>query len=456
MLNDMIRFYVGYALSEITDAPDVTPSVEKTIPERPSIRVPEVNENDISGKIPVPKPETSRQLQEHHDIEGMPSKNYSLEVIVPEIVPLYHGQGELIDKISRKPLTRTYDFKLKTPYTPNLEGIVLESPSIKCYYWGGSNHSVPHITMGEQVLVIHHKGNDTYYWKELGRDNEMRRVEKYRIFVNDQKLVVKTADTANKNVGRVNDDNSYYLEFDTINKHILLSTSNSDGETIRYFMKFNTKTNTFALWDTKGNRFELDSDEHRWYLRNADQSVIDMHRTHVNIWAQDSINLEADHVNCISRVDKSDITGMDPSYKAQQLSARIHQQSRPAPINLGDQLGPGNTKVVYGIPGYHSQVTTNQEVTYVPIKNDWINVWNIINNSYKFTGNISVVKTVEHTETHDVHTYTVMKSALYFYKGPFSIIGPQGIIQLALTNWTGVLKQDTRSVFNKIVAKSIV
>ena len=456
MLNDMIRFYVGYALSEITDEPDVAPSIEKTIPERPSIRVPETNENDTTGKVPVPTPETSRELQEHHDIDGVPSKNYSLEVIVPEIVPLYHGQGELIDKTSREPLRRKYGFKLQTPKNPKLEGEVTESPSIKCYYWGGSNHSVPHITMGEQVLVIHHKGNDTYYWKELGRDNELRRVEKYRIFVNDQKLVVKTADTANKNVGRVNDDNSYYLEFDTINKHILLSTSNSDGETIRYFMKFNTKTNTFALWDTRGNRFELDSDEHRWYLRNADQSVIDMHKTHVNIWAQDSINLEADHVNCISRMDKSDITGMDPSYKAQQLSARLHQQSRSAPINLGDQLGPSNTKVVYGIPGYHSQITANQEITYVPVKNDWINTWEILNNSCKFTGNILVVTTTSTTVTYDVYNMTIKKQAVYLYQGPLTITGPQGTVNIAVTNWVGILNQSPQAVFHKVMAKSII
>ena len=439
MMNDMIRFYIGYALSEITDEPDILPAAEKIKPEMPSVRVPVDNENDVSGKKPVPLPETTRELQEHHDIDGLPSKNYSLEVEVPEIMPFYHSKGELIDPATRKPLRRKYGFKLKSPNNPNLTGEVTESPSIKCYYWGGSNHSVPHITMGEQVLVIHHKGNDTYYWKELGRDNELRRVEKYRIFVNDQKLVVKTADVANKNVGRVNDDNSYYLEFDTINKHILLSTSNSDGETIRYFMKFNTKTNTYALWDTRGNRFELDSDEHRWYFRNADQSVVDMHRTHINIWAQDSINIEADHVNCISRMDKSDITGMEADYKAKQMSAYTHQQSRPAPINFGDALGPGNNKVQVGIPGYHSKVVSNQEVFRVPDKKDWIQQWAIQNDNYKFVGNI-VTKTANNVKvTYQVYEKTIVKSAIYIYQGTLDITGVQSNVKIGQTNWIGLL-----------------
>ena len=452
-MKDMINFYVGYALSEITDLPDVAPSMEKIKPEMPSIRVPANNEQDVSGKMPVPKPETSRELKEHHDITGVPSKHYPLEVIVPEIMPFYHAKGELIDENTREPLRRNYPFQLQTPSNARLKGSVTESPSIRCYYWGGSNHSVPHITMGEQVLVIHHKGNDTYYWKELGRDNELRRVEKYRIFVNDQQLVVKTADVTNKNEGRVNDDNSYYLEFDTINKHILLSTANSDGETIRYFMKFNCKTNTFALWDTRGNRWELDSDEHRWYFRNADQSVVDMHRTHINMWSQDSINIESDHINLIGRISTSKITGMEPTYKTKQLSAMDHQQSRPAPINLYDQLGPGDqnskTKVVYGIPGYHSDITANQEIKFVPTKNDWINVWEIINNNLKFTGNIVVVTANTTTVTYEVYNSTIRKTAVYVYNGPTSVSGvpmkgsPPPILNVNFpqTTWIGLVVQ---------------
>ena len=48
----------------------------------------------------------------------------------------------------------------------------------------------------------------------------------------------------------VTDDNTYYIEIDTkYRKHILLSTSSSDGEEFRYFMKFDAEAHTVEIWD---------------------------------------------------------------------------------------------------------------------------------------------------------------------------------------------------------------
>jgi hypothetical protein len=392
-MEDMINFYIGYAISEITELPAVVERFEKTIPEMFSTRVDEKNELDVTGKLPLTTTETDKQLLEHHDINGTPSKHYSLEVVIPDNCPIYTKDGDLIDKATRTPLFRKFTFKIQTPENKNLTGDVNESPSIKCYYWGGSNHSVPHITMGEQVLVIHHKGNDTYYWKELGRDNELRRLEKYRIFVNDQQAVQKSADMKADNLGRVNDDNSYYLEFDTINKHILLSTANSDGETLRYFMKFNTKTNTFALWDTRGNRFEIDSDLHRLYMRNADQSVFDINGKSINIWAQDSVNIEADTVTTISRVNKNEIVGIDPEFKTAQLGARIHFQNCIAPIPVTTQIPVGNKTVgpMTGQGVYNKHVSKIENYNTIT-KMDNIVDWTISNTtSLKYMGNVVTI-----------------------------------------------------------------
>lgn len=452
-MNDMINFYIGYAISEITEDPHIVPKIETAIPEIPSIRVPANIELDKSGKLPVPESETNRELKEHHDIYGTPSKHYSLEVVVPDNCPIYTKDGNLINKTTRQPLFRDFDYSIKTPENKNVTGVVKESPSIKCYYWGGSNHSVPHITMGEQVLVIHHKGNDTYYWKELGRDNELRRVEKYRIFANDQQAVRKNADVQGSNFGRVNDDNSYYLEFDTINKHILISTSDSDGETVRYFMKFNSKSNTFSIWDTRGNRFEIDSKLNRLYMRNADQSTVDITGTHINMWSQDSINIESDHVNIIGRMDRSDITGMDPSYKQKQLNARLHQQSFPAPINVGTPLGPGSssdqTKVMVGIPGYHSQVVSLNENVVIPTKTDTIDVWMIGNkSSLTYVGNLVVSTATSVAETYQLHTHTVEKNfTINAPKAPVTITAMTVTVTCPLITHLGVFQQMPLSKF---------
>lgn len=441
----LFEIYTGYAISEITDKPDPSPRFEKINPETPSNRVPKDNELDMSGKKPVPLPETDRELKQLHDLYGVREQHYTLEVVIPELTPIYRGDGKIIDEKTRLPLRRVFTSLLKTPTNGNLKIDVTESPSVKCYYFGGSNHSVPHITMGEQVLVYHYLGSDTYYWKEFGRDNELRRIEKYRIFVADQQQVEKGADVILKNQLRLNDDNTYYLEFDTINKHILLSTANSDGETIRYFMKFNTKTNTFALWDTKGNRFEIDSDNHRLYMRNQEQSVIDIHRTGINIWAQDSINIEADTVTTISRVTQNDVVGIKPEFKTNQVAAEKHFQSWNGPIKKDTQIpdGKGTIGPLTG-PGTHEEhITTLEEVNIPGQKLDTIVDWQIQNQNYKFTGNKFVQTDNDYSHTYQVRLDTVLKT--------YSLIAKAyTVATIAPTIWTGNIVQGPLAKFTAV------
>lgn len=121
------------------------------------------------------------------------------------------------------------------------------------------------------------------------------------------------------------------------------------------------------------------------------------------------------------------------------MSAYTHQQSRPAPINFGDPLGPGNNKVQVGIPGYHSEVVSNQEIFYTPDKKDWIKQWEIQNDNYKFVGNI-VTKTANNvTLTYQVYSKTIVKSAIYVYQGPIELTGVQALVKIGQTQWIGVL-----------------
>lgn len=57
-------------------------------------------------------------------------------------------------------------------------------------------------------------------------------------------------DDTEKRDATLTDDNTYYIEIDTkYRKHILLSTSASDGEEFRYFMKFDAEAHTVEIWD---------------------------------------------------------------------------------------------------------------------------------------------------------------------------------------------------------------
>lgn len=413
----------GYAITEITENPNQYPLSEKVRPEIPFPRIAKA-EADATGKTEVACPETDLSIKELHDSNGLKTDNYVLEVVIPSLCPIYSANGVLLDSTSRNPLTRVFEHQFDTPEGKNYKGSIRESPSIKCYYLGSSNHTVPHITVGEQVLVYHNIGNDTYYWKELGRDNQLRRPEKYRFFVSDQASVVKGADTANKNADRPNDDNTWFFEFDTINKHILLSTAASDGETIRYFTKFNLKDNTFSLWDTRGNRFEIDSDAHRLYMRNQDQSVVDVHGEHINVWAKSSVSLEADTINLIGRIYYNETVGVESGYKASQVSKALHQQSYS-----GKGPALGSSSPMTGT-GFKTVRINTEEDTEIKSKKDKIDAWKINNKTFQCI----------HEESRVIEAKSISEKAnvvTYNFKN-WTFVGV--IVNMTYDTWTGTGK----------------
>ena len=417
------EIYIGIAISEITENPNPSVQVEKSIPEIPYPRIKNTEWVD-AGTAKVANPETDVQVKELYDESKLePSKfhyneclnNYPLEVVIPDLTPMYSADGKIIDD-KRQPLVRNYKYEYNYPYAKQGEkftGSIVEYPSVKCYYFGRRNATVPHITMGEQVLVYYHRGNQIFYWKELGRDNYLPRLEKYRLFVNDQQSVKKAADVTLKNYNRPNDDNSYYLEFDTINKHIILGTSATDGEKTRYWLKMNPKDMTFSIWDTDGNRIQIDSKQHRIYLRNREQTTVDIHNQDINIWSQNSITIESDTINLTGRINYNETVGVDPGYKDSQVSGKLHQQDHagrgPALKGAGPMTGNG----------FKTKYVSTEEDFETPLKKDKITVWDITNEKYDFKGKIMTVLAKVLTETIDqvtrTHKAAVIKSETVDY-----------------------------------------
>lgn len=444
------EMYVGIAISEITEDPNPGVQVEKSIPEIPYPRV-EQTEWDDGGSTPVANTETDVEIKELYDESELePNEfhyhkclgNYPLEVVIPELTPMYSSDGKIIDEKTREPLMRRYKYKYKYPYAVDgkpFEGSIDEYPSVRCYYFGRRNATVPHITMGEQVLVFYHRGNQIFYWKEFGRDNVLPRLEKYRLFANDEQKVWKSPDVGINNQARPNDDNTYYLEFDTINKHILIATSNSDGEKTRYWLKMNPKDMTFSIWDTDGNRIQIDSKEHRIYMRNREQTTVDIHNQDINIWSQNSITIESDTINLTGRINYNETVGVDPGYKDGQVSGKLHQQDHagrgPALKGAGPMTGNG----------FKTKYVSTEEDFETPLKKDKIKEWHIENELYDFKGKIMKVigdlldaniKQVKHDHkqvTSTVDEWTMNnKIGKIIFSSMFSILGASEKVPLTL------------------------
>ena len=65
----------------------------------------------------------------------------------------------------------------------------------------------PDVVKGEQVAIFKYANSDTLYWFSLGRDDNLRKLEKFRLQVSN---------TPTSTGKELTDDNTYFLEISTI------------------------------------------------------------------------------------------------------------------------------------------------------------------------------------------------------------------------------------------------
>ena len=122
------------------------------------------------------------------------------------------------------------------------------------YFGITTGFDVPDMYRGMQVLVLNRSSTDKWYWVPLERDDSYKTFEHFRVSCADECLTNKTPSVDKDDVEErdkgLTDDNTYYFEIDTKDKkHVLLSTSASDGEEWRYFFKIDAEAHTVELWD---------------------------------------------------------------------------------------------------------------------------------------------------------------------------------------------------------------
>jgi hypothetical protein len=147
----------------------------------------------------------------------------------------------------------------------------------------------PDIRKGEQVLLINIADSDKRYWYPLGRDDNLRKCERYRIAVSDDVRPNKD----------LHDDNTWFLEFDTLEaKTFTISTSKSDTENpeeYRYKIQIDAgkDKNFIVISDDAENEIKLESKEPRIYLRNRDKSIVDINKKNIILSCPEDIVLRA-------------------------------------------------------------------------------------------------------------------------------------------------------------------
>ena len=121
------------------------------------------------------------------------------------------------------------------------------------------------IRRGEKVIIYRLADTDKYYWQPLGLDDTTRRRDI---------LVIAVPNSPKENENSRTPETAYYIEVNTIDKHISVQTNKNDGEPFAYSIQLNTKEGFFSVMDDAGNFIQLVSSEDRITTQNATGSEI--------------------------------------------------------------------------------------------------------------------------------------------------------------------------------------
>jgi len=153
----------------------------------------------------------------------------------------------------------------------------------------GRSLKPPDIRRGERLEIYQSGDSPIYYWRPMGLDQNLRRLETV--------ILAVSANPSNEDQERPDASNSYFLEVSTHQKLVTFSTSMINKEASRFFGQFDTGKGTFTLEDEKENTWFFDSVNTLFRFINADKTMIEMDRTHINAYAKDTINILTDYFN---------------------------------------------------------------------------------------------------------------------------------------------------------------
>lgn len=157
---------------------------------------------------------------------------------------------------------------------------------------GGNRLTPPNIRRGERLMLYTAGDSDKFYWRSMGMDQGLRRLETI--------IIAISANPKNTDQDEITQENSYFLEISTHEKLITFQTSMMNGELAAYTLQINLGEGTYTLTDEKGNSIFHDSVNTLFRILNVDKTKIEMDKKVINVYAEESINLETNAYNLLA------------------------------------------------------------------------------------------------------------------------------------------------------------
>jgi len=137
---------------------------------------------------------------------------------------------------------------------------------------GGSNRvTAPDVQRGEEVVLVTLANSNEKYWVTTTLWQKLRRLE----------TVIWAFSGTAAHDEKPSPDNCYYVTVSTHDKHIVISTSDRNGEKCRYNVEFDPGVGEFRLFDNVGNSILLDSLSPRIRFENRSGTILDMMQANV-------------------------------------------------------------------------------------------------------------------------------------------------------------------------------
>lgn len=194
---------------------------------------------------------------------------------------------------------------------------------------GSNRKSAPDIRRGERVQVYRLGDTNRYFWKELGLDDDLRRLET---------VIFAISNCSDNNKAKLEASDFYFLEFSTHAKLITLKTSKSDGEPFEYLAQFDTKAGSFLIEDDTDNRIHLVSAERLLEFHNADKSFIRLEKKKLRMHADEEVEITTKRF----KLNASESISTDT--KTQTVNAQTYTATHTT-YTMGSTNATMNTKV---------------------------------------------------------------------------------------------------------------
>lgn len=150
----------------------------------------------------------------------------------------------------------------------------------------------PSVRRGERVEIFQVADQDKYYWRELGIDDHLRKLDT---------IIIALSNTQDEEVTELTADNTYWIEFSTQSKKLAIVTSQSDGEPFGYEFFLDTKEGVFRGIDTQNTFLEMVSAQRLIQMMTADKAFSKVEKNTVHLATPEGAEYHINGENITSR-----------------------------------------------------------------------------------------------------------------------------------------------------------